>query len=577
MIPVPAPDVFPQFFNQTGTAPLVGGLLFTYIAGTSTKQATYTDATAKVLNANPIVLDSAGMTAIWIDPSLSYKFVLAPANDTDPPQSPLRTQDNVVVSFNIGNVPFYPATAAETAAGVVPTNYTYPAYDVRRYGAIGNNAALDTQGWAQALLLGGDIYGPPLTFITNTTQTIAVAGTHIRAYGATLQASATSNFQDVLYASNLSGIVIEGLTADANHAARGLTTRVCGIELSNCTDSLLFKCTALNALGYAGISGYGVAFSGTTGQRNRAESCLFLNCGTAALPADGIYTCGNQNLIVGCIANTCADTGFVIESSNQSGIIGCTANYCGAVAGITASNAALAFSDNFIDGLTGTQWIGGVTGGIQIGIPNSVAATLQNTRISGVNLSSGVSTGPAINVRQTGGTITQLTLAGITINGAASQGILLNGSDVLLSGFNIQNCGAAAIQVQSGANVLICDGQILTNAATFGIYTSGVNNVVVSNTFINCNGMGTYGVYFDGTATGCASLGNTVLSPTSTRIFANAASAILGIGFVPSAAFCLPASAMPTASVVGAVGHKLAIYDLNGNAIGFVPIYNSIT
>lgn len=98
--------VAPPFFyylpnnNNTG-APAAGFKLFTYQAGTTTKQATWTDSTQTVTNANPILLDANGFIAassgsgLFIDPSLSYKFVLALATDTDPPTSPLRTLDNV--------------------------------------------------------------------------------------------------------------------------------------------------------------------------------------------------------------------------------------------------------------------------------------------------------------------------------------------------------------------------------------------------------------------------------------------------------------------------------------------------
>ena len=48
-----------QFFDNNGV-PLSGGLIYTYLAGTSTPQATYTSASGTIQNSNPIVLDSAG-------------------------------------------------------------------------------------------------------------------------------------------------------------------------------------------------------------------------------------------------------------------------------------------------------------------------------------------------------------------------------------------------------------------------------------------------------------------------------------------------------------------------------------
>jgi len=56
----------PQFELADGT-PAVGNLLFFYVAGSSTKQNTYTDSTGGVANTNPIVLNSLGQpdTEIW--------------------------------------------------------------------------------------------------------------------------------------------------------------------------------------------------------------------------------------------------------------------------------------------------------------------------------------------------------------------------------------------------------------------------------------------------------------------------------------------------------------------------------
>ena len=69
-----------QFFDNLGI-PLAGGLLYTYTAGTTTPQATYTSNTGTIANANPIVLDAAGRTAneVWLTVGVSYKFVLQTA------------------------------------------------------------------------------------------------------------------------------------------------------------------------------------------------------------------------------------------------------------------------------------------------------------------------------------------------------------------------------------------------------------------------------------------------------------------------------------------------------------------
>lgn len=89
-----APFPVPHFHDDNGNL-LSGGKLFTYAAGTTTKLASYTDSTGGTANTNPIILNSRGECTIWLTASTGYKFVLSPANDTDPPQNPFWTVDNI--------------------------------------------------------------------------------------------------------------------------------------------------------------------------------------------------------------------------------------------------------------------------------------------------------------------------------------------------------------------------------------------------------------------------------------------------------------------------------------------------
>jgi hypothetical protein len=70
---------FVQFFDNDG-APLAGGKLYTYAAGTTTPKATYTTYAATVENSNPLLLDSAGRAVLFINGS--YKFRLEDADGT---------------------------------------------------------------------------------------------------------------------------------------------------------------------------------------------------------------------------------------------------------------------------------------------------------------------------------------------------------------------------------------------------------------------------------------------------------------------------------------------------------------
>jgi len=96
-----------------------GYKLFTYTAGTTTKQTTYTTSTGNVANPNPIILNSAGYSPneIWLTSGVSYKFVLAPSNDTDPPVSPIWTRDNISAINDASSL----STPNEWVSGPTPT------------------------------------------------------------------------------------------------------------------------------------------------------------------------------------------------------------------------------------------------------------------------------------------------------------------------------------------------------------------------------------------------------------------------------------------------------------------------
>lgn len=122
-----------QFFDSNGNL-LVGGKLFTYQAGTTTKIAVYKDNLGAASHTNPIILNVDGMPPdpIFLIGDIGYKFVLAPASDTDPPSSPIYTWDNVMVSsidssvlsqWTLGTVPIYVAVNQFSVVGDQTSTY----------------------------------------------------------------------------------------------------------------------------------------------------------------------------------------------------------------------------------------------------------------------------------------------------------------------------------------------------------------------------------------------------------------------------------------------------------------------
>ena len=116
-----------QFLDNSGNV-LTGGKLYTYAAGTTTPQATYTSSAGVTFHSNPIILDAAGRVPaggeIWLSDNVQYKFVLKDSNDVL-----IGTWDNLI-GINSNFLNFYTqeeiqtATAGQTVFTLTTVSYT---------------------------------------------------------------------------------------------------------------------------------------------------------------------------------------------------------------------------------------------------------------------------------------------------------------------------------------------------------------------------------------------------------------------------------------------------------------------
>ena len=115
-----------QFFTNSGV-PLTGGKLYSYAAGTTTPQVTYTSSSGVTAHTNPIILDSAGRVPggeIWLS-APPYKFVLNTSTDVL-----IATYDNIsgigAASYQIQN---FTGTGSQTvftlSAASLGENFTF--------------------------------------------------------------------------------------------------------------------------------------------------------------------------------------------------------------------------------------------------------------------------------------------------------------------------------------------------------------------------------------------------------------------------------------------------------------------
>lgn len=79
-MPLIMPYIRKNYIDANGQ-PLVGGKLYSYVAGTTTPKATYQDYALTTLNTNPVILDSKGSCDVWMSTDELYKFDLYDSSD----------------------------------------------------------------------------------------------------------------------------------------------------------------------------------------------------------------------------------------------------------------------------------------------------------------------------------------------------------------------------------------------------------------------------------------------------------------------------------------------------------------
>ena len=261
-----------QFLDNNGVI-LTGGKIYTYAAGTTTPQATYTSVSGATPHANPIILDSAGRVPggeIWLTDGSVYKFVIETSTG-----SLLGTYDNITgindITVNADAVEYDPPFTGAVTNGYTVEDSLSQYISVKDFGAVGDGVTDDAANVQKAIdyveTLGGNLYFPRGQYLFGSQVTInrtyAASGGNfvgernliISGYGAEIRTTGAISAFDVKggWLPN-HNCLIEGFTI----YHRGNATAVAGIRmigagLVTCREVSVAVSSSLPA-GYAAFS-----------------------------------------------------------------------------------------------------------------------------------------------------------------------------------------------------------------------------------------------------------------------------------------------------------------------------------
>lgn len=471
--------------------------LYFYQAGTTTAANVYTTAALSVAHANPVVANSSGQFAnIYLNPDAGYDFKCVHKTSAD---VTLWTEDNIPRGTQN-----YPITAAETSASVTPTDYGYPALNVRRYGALGDGSTTDNTAFTNAFLVAavtdGEVYVPASSSYYKITAAIAIpTGTSIRGdgYGSIVKQTTASVANFTL--TSVSNIRISGL-----HLKGGTDVTTTGrINLNAATNVTIDNCH------FTSFSQMGVHSDGAT-DGITVRGCRFHDW---ASPINGssainVYTEGAQwtvvdNFIDGGSSSTStgADFGISFLRSAGSGVfeqlvisgnqIRNVREYGIVVYANEENTTDVTISDNTIDYVYSSDDNTASGAGIYLLRPGNTTVTgntIGHTNIStatsllapggiGVNACYG-------NLLISGNTIRDTTMYGVyLVNGFSTGAIIVNGNGVYAPGYT-------GIYVFEQNNVSVIGNTVQTTDAAqsaikaLGLVGTHLENITISNNTI---------------------------------------------------------------------------------------------
>lgn len=505
-----------QFFDNSGDV-LTGGLLYSYLAGTTTPATTYINVGGAVANSNPIVLDAAGRVPyqIWLTDGVGYKFRLETSTGTQ-----IGTWDNIT-SQNTASTGLSASAISYTAAGSSTVRTVQAklqeSVSVKDFGAVGDGVTDDTAAIQAALNTIGVssnnvVFSQGNTYLVNDKLTVSSKSNFvINGNGATIKAAngmTVAGDKGLLYLLSCTNFSVNNLNFDANRANRTpAEVYAHSLTIINCQNFVLNNVNSKNAV----CDGM---YFGATDNTNTSTYC-------------------QRFTVINCIADNCYRQGAsIINAYDYQFIGGLYTNTTG-----TAPQCGIDIESNV--GATLGNARGRFYGTV---FSNNAGSGLQISNVGGSK--DFVLDGCYFSANAKGGLLAYSDLTHTrncvfenhTVNpGGAVAGVLtyanaasMNGGSIVGNSFKSNTSSLAAIFVGAGPeNIRISNNNIIDNSAGIGINLSGNKNVVIRDNVVkSCGGIGvnvttsTDAVIEGNTITACVGRG-IFDSSTRTRIVNN--------------------------------------------------------
>jgi hypothetical protein len=298
-----------QFFNDSGVI-LSGGKLYSYAAGTTTPQTTYTSVSGSIAHTNPIILNSAGRVAtgeIWLTATQNYKFVLYTStnvliaswdnisgiNDIDNFVGNLANTSNP--SLGDALVGFRQSNSSGNLTGSVGRTVhqkLQESVSVLDFGATGDGVTNDTTAINTAIAnsLGRKLYFPAGTYLTNGISISSLSNVNLCGedkYSTTIKLNLAISDHVIAFA-NAVDCSVENMTIDQNRTGK---TGGHGIRLGG-VDGL-----TLNNLRIKSCYSYGIGIQAGTNKNVTINNFEIYDTGQDAIDIKD-FNLNNESIVI---------------------------------------------------------------------------------------------------------------------------------------------------------------------------------------------------------------------------------------------------------------------------------------